>query len=292
MIASTLILISLVLLVVSLILVRKGILLSASERLAGRLERFQEARQRTPSRSYLSLLLLRGGIQLSSKTLFFLMLTLTPLILLVIALSDVMFGFLLLIALLVIGRLLISWRYQKRVKRMVTQLPSFLDHIIRSLKSGRTLGDGILLASEQAAEPLKSALGRSRRMIERGSSIEDAFDDFAKLYPKREFQIFALGVRINQRYGGNATEILSNLIILIRDHEKASRQLRAMTGETRISAYVLGGMPLLIAAYIFISNPDFILGLWNDPSGQTLLLIALLLQITGIAILWRLLRSI
>ncbi|WP_344957608.1 type II secretion system F family protein [Zobellella aerophila] len=189
-------------------------------------------------------------------------------------------------------RLYLSFRYRRRVKQMVSQLPQMLDHMIRSLKSGRTLGDATLLAMNSAPNPLQRGMGRSRRFIERGGGLGDAMDSFAELYEQPEFRLLALGVRVNQRYGGNATEVLQNLISLIWERENASHQLRAMTGETRISALVLGGMPLAMAAYIFVSNPEFLMGLWQDPAGKLVLLSALIFQALGSFMLWRMLRSI
>ncbi|WP_116474264.1 type II secretion system F family protein [Zobellella maritima] len=205
-------------------------------------------------------------------------------------------GFRLLLAVsfgsLLTARLYLSFRYRWRVKKMVSQLPQMLEHMIRSTQSGRTLGDALLLAMDVAPHPLRQGMGRSRRFIERGGRLGDAMDSFAELYEQQEFRLLALGVRVNQRYGGSATELLQNLIILIREREKASSQLRAMTGETRISALVLGGMPLAMAAYIFISNPGFLMGLWLDPAGKLILLGALLFQVVGSLFLWRMLRSI
>lgn len=186
----------------------------------------------------------------------------------------------------------LSLRYRRRVKKMVSQLPQMLEHMIRSIRSGRTLGNAVLFAMENAPEPLHSGVGRSQRFVERGGKLDDAMDSFSELYDQEEFKLLALGIRINQRYGGSAVEVLENIVVLIRERETAMAQLRAMTGETRMSALVLGGMPIAMAGYIFISNPDFLLGLWTDATGQFVLLTALALQTLGSFFLWRMLRSI
>lgn len=186
----------------------------------------------------------------------------------------------------------LSVRYQRRIKKMVSQLPQMLEHIIRSIQSGRTLGDAALLAMNAAPRPLHEGMARSRRYVECGGKLDDAMDNFANLHDRDEFRLLAMGLRVNQRYGGSAIEMLQSLIFLIREREKAGDQLRAMTGETRISALVLGGMPLAMAAYIFVSNPQFLLGLWQEPTGKLVLLSALLFQSIGSFLLWRMLRSI
>lgn len=185
-----------------------------------------------------------------------------------------------------------QWRYQRRVLRMVHQMPQLLDHMIRSLKSGRSLGDALLLAMASSQSPLRDALAPTRRSVELGVSLGDALEDFSQLYEREEFHILALGVRVNQRYGGNASELLDTLILMIRDREKAGRQLRALTGETRISALVLGSLPIGLAGYIFVTNPEFFLAMLAEPTGRSLLYFALGLQVFGSYLLWRMLRSI
>ena len=196
------------------------------------------------------------------------------------------------IASIVLLRFYLLVRLRRRLQRMIVQLPQLLDHIIRSLKSGRTLGDGFLLAIDNCQQPLHGALLRTRNSIQRGMPLSDAVDDFAALYEQEEFHILALSMSVNQRYGGNASEVLENLIRLIRDRDQASRQLRAMTGETRMSALVLGGLPIAMAGYLFLSSPDLLLGMWEQTSGQLVLLFAFALQLIGSFLLWRMMRSI
>ena len=186
----------------------------------------------------------------------------------------------------------LRWRTERRVRKMVSQMPAFLDHMIRSLKSGRTLADAMLLAMERSPTPLKDALAAPRRSIELGVALGEAIEEFARRYRRQEFHVLALGIRVNQRYGGNASELLDSLILLIRDQERAARQLRAMTGETRISALVLALLPVGLAGYIFVSNPGFFLGLWYEETGRYLLLAAVGLQLLGCYLLWRMLRSV
>lgn len=185
-----------------------------------------------------------------------------------------------------------QWRAHKRVERMISQMPGFLDHMVRSIKSGRTMGDAMLLAMKRCSDPLHQAMTPVRRDIELGVPMVEAINEFATLYKREEFHVLALGVRINQRYGGNSADMLKSLILMIRDRERASRQLSAMTGETRISAIVLAGLPLALGGYILISNPDFLMGMWVTSAGKIMLLLSLALQLTGCFILWRMLKSI
>lgn len=189
-------------------------------------------------------------------------------------------------------RLYIAWRYQRRLKRMIEQLPQMLDHTVRSLKSGRTLADAVLGAIEATDDPLKRAMSRIQRNVQLGVSLPEAANDFAEFYEQDEFRLFALGLKVNHRYGGNASELLENLIKMIREREQGARQLRAMTGETRITAYVLGGLPVSMVGYFMIINPEYLMTMWNDGTGRNLLFTATAMQILGCLAFWRMLRSI
>ncbi|TFY88717.1 type II secretion system protein F [Pseudomonas nabeulensis] len=189
-------------------------------------------------------------------------------------------------------RMYISWRYQRRVHRMVEQLPQLLDHSVRSLKSGRTLADAVLGGIESVENPLKDAMGRVQRNVRMGVSLPESASDFAEFYERDEFRLFALGLKVNHRYGGNASELLENLIKMIREREQGARQLKAMTGETRMTAYVLGGLPILMVGYFIMVNPGYLMNMWNDDTGRIMLFVALGMDLAGLFTMWRMLRSI
>jgi len=189
-------------------------------------------------------------------------------------------------------RLYISWLYHRRLKRMIEQLPQLLDHTVRSLKSGRTLSDAVMGGIEASDDPLKKAMGRVQRNVQLGVNLPDAVSDFAELYEQDELRMFALGLKVNHRYGGNASELLENLIKLIRERDQGARQLRAMTGETRMTAWVLGSLPMILVSYFMLTNPGYMLGMWHDSGGQVMLIVAVVLQVFGCLALWRMLRSV
>lgn len=189
-------------------------------------------------------------------------------------------------------RMFIRWRYRRRVRRMVEQLPGLLDYTVRSLKAGRTLADAVLGGIAASGDPLKGAMSRVERNVQLGVALPEALHDFAELYERDEFRLFALGIKVNHRFGGNASELLENLIKLIREREQAARQLRAMTGETRITAIVLALLPVTVAGYFLLANPAYLMNMWQDSGGQKLMLSAFGLQALGCLALWRMMRSI
>lgn len=293
MIAALLGLIGLGLLGVSIRLFYSGMRKSATERILQRLGQVQERPVVTLSeRDWLDRLLQRAGLERRNEHL----LTWLSVLTLLAVLAGLALGWLAGLGLLLAGpllfRLYLGWRYHRRLQRMIEQLPQLLDHCVRSLKAGRTLSDAVLGAIDAARQPLHGAMQRVRRNVQMGIGLDDAMQDMAELYDQDELRLFALGLRINHRYGGNASELLENLIKVIREREQGARQLRAMTGETRMTAMVLGLLPVGMAGYFLLSNPGYLLSLWQDSSGQVMLLAAFALQLVGCLALWRMLRSI
>ncbi|CAI8890543.1 tight adherence protein B [Pseudomonas sp. IT-P253] len=288
-----LILICLTFLGLSIRMFYKGLRQSGTKRVLGRLSQGQvQRRVQKHTWAGLERAFLRAGLGRPSDRLGGWLLLWAVGILLGFAVGDWTGLLLFLVVPPLAARLYISWRYQRRLKRMIEQLPPLLDHTVRSLKSGRTLADAVLGAIEVAEDPLKNAMSRIQRNVQLGVSLPDAASDLAELYEKDELRLFALGLKVNHRYGGNASELLENLIKMIREREQAARQLSAMTGETRVTAWVLGGLPIALAGYFLVTNPHYLLAMWHDSSGQIMLASAFGLQVVGSLALWRMLRSV
>lgn len=190
------------------------------------------------------------------------------------------------------GHVLLNVLYQRRLKRMIRQMPNFLDQVVRSLHSGRTLGDAIAQAVNASDDPLREVFALATNHVQLGISLPEALQEVAELYDQEELHVFSLGVAVNHRYGGNTTDLLENIIKVIHEREKLSRQLHAMTGETRLSALVLAVLPVSLGAYILFTNPSYLMNMWLDSSGRWLLLTSLGLQVLGCYTLWRMLKSI
>jgi tight adherence protein B len=99
-------------------------------------------------------------------------------------------------------------------------------------------------------------------------------------------------LRLATRYGGRADVVMERTATFMRDHEEAQRELLALSAETRMSAWVLGLLPLVMAGALFVINAGYILSMWQDPAGRAMLIAAGGLEIAGVALLYRLARSI
>jgi tight adherence protein B len=175
---------------------------------------------------------------------------------------------------------------------MIGQVPLFIDQIIRGLATGRNVEGAIKLAAEDLQEPLRDLIMRAQRNVELGDDLGDALRDAANFHDIKELHMLALAIHTSRVYGGSPREMLESIVNLIRQREQMQRELRAMTGETRFSAWVLGAVPTVMVGYILAVNPHYILGMWNDASGRGILLTAISLQVLGGLLLWRMVKSV
>jgi tight adherence protein B len=152
--------------------------------------------------------------------------------------------------------------------------------------------NALSLAAEETPDPLKEVIDRVLRANELGADLGVVFQETANLYRINELYLLALAIRINRTYGSSVRELLQNVAKMILEREAARRELRALTGETRVTAWVLGLLPPGMAVYIMAMNPKYLEGMWQDPSGKIMLIVAVALQIAGALALWRMIKSI
>lgn len=192
----------------------------------------------------------------------------------------------------IFGFLLPYSRLQRRHSAIIAEIPLFIDQLLRSLSTGRSLESAIRFASSEAKPPLQYVLNRVIRAADLGAELAESLTEAALLHDLRELNLIALAMRISNNHGSNPRDMLESVVKMVRQQELARQELAAMTGETRMSAWVLGLTPIAIAVYIMMMNPNYLNMLLQDATGQTMVMVALMLQCSGVFILWRMLRSV
>lgn len=192
---------------------------------------------------------------------------------------------------LIVGFVLLTRQAASRRRKIVGQLPDFLESTIRVLAAGNTLEESIVSAARESAEPLRSLFQSISRQVRLGAPIEGVLMEAGRLHKMRDLRVMALAASVNRKYGGSLKNILRSLVQAIRSREAAARELRALTAETRFSAMVLSIIPVGLTGYILIINRPYYVNMWADPSGRILLIASVILQFTGIIVIWRMMRS-
>ena len=168
-------------------------------------------------------------------------------------------------------RWFVSFRRGRRVKAFLNEFPNALDIIVRAVKSGLPLNDGIRLIASEAPEPVKSEFRRIVELQQVGMSIPEATMRMPETMPCPEAGFFGIVIQIQQQAGGNLSEALGNLSRVLRDRKKMKAKVQALSMEAKASAAIIGALPFIVALLVYLSSPNYIMPLFTTSTGHLIL---------------------
>lgn len=177
---------------------------------------------------------------------------------------------------------------KRRVRQFEEQFPEAIDLIARSMRAGHALSTGLKMAAEELPPP---AGVEFRKLYERqnyGAQLSESLRAFADAVPSLDARFFVTAVLTQRETGGNLAEVLDRLASVMRERFRIRRDVRVRSAHGRITAYILAGMPPVLAVFLMISSPAQFSVLLTDPLGIRMLEAAALLQVTGVLIVRKL----
>ncbi|NAW65938.1 pilus assembly protein TadB [Photobacterium halotolerans] len=193
-----------------------------------------------------------------------------------------------------VGFILLLGQIRKNNKRrkILQQLPGFIDHLNRRVHVGMSLNKAVEQVLPAMNNPLRNVAQRAVQRTSLGTELYDSFYKEAKITGVQEFALLGSVFKVNHQFGGSVTAALENLVELLHQQERSQRELKSMTGETRVTAWVMGVAPTAMAIYMLVSNPQQLLSMWADESGRQALMLGIGAQVLGALVLWRMVRSL
>ena len=193
-------------------------------------------------------------------------------------------------ALAILPLLYIQRKRNLRLNKLEQQLPDAIDLMIRALRSGHAFSSGLQMIGDEMSEPIADEFRIVHDEINFGVSLQQALMNLSERIPITDLRYFVVSVLIQRDSGGNLTEVLGNLSRLIRERLKFIAKVRVLSSEGRLSAWVLGIMPFVLAAIMSLVNPKFMSLLWTDPIGIAIVKYMLILMVIGVFILRAIIR--
>jgi tight adherence protein B len=172
----------------------------------------------------------------------------------------------------------------RRSDKMREQLPDVLTIMASSLRAGHSFLQALDTVAREIPAPANVEFQRLVAEIRLGRPAEDALEALADRVGSADFRWAVLAVNIQREVGGNLAEILDNVSDTLRERATMRRQIKVLTAEGRLSAWVLAILPFAIAIYMFAVNPDYISLLFTTQMGLFMLGVAGVLMVLGI--LW------
>jgi tight adherence protein B len=182
-------------------------------------------------------------------------------------------------------RWFVSFRRGRRVKAFLNEFPNALDVIVRAVKSGLPLNDGIRLIAQESQEPVKTEFRRIVEAQQMGMPTAEATLRMQETMPCPEAGFFGIVIQIQQQAGGNLSEALGNLSRVLRDRKKMKAKVQALSMEAKASAAIIGALPFIVAFLVYLTSPGYIMPLFTTSKGHLILGISAIWMAMGVFVM-------
>jgi tight adherence protein B len=184
----------------------------------------------------------------------------------------------------------VSYRRGKRFQKFEELFPEAIDTLARAVRAGHAFTTALELIANEVADPVASEFRKLFEEQKFGMPVRDALLNLTERIPLVDVKFFVTAVMLQRETGGNLAEILDNLSYMIRERFKIMRQVRVHTAQGRLTMLLLMLLPPLIVSVMLLVNPGFIMPLFTDPAGHTLIVVGIMLQTFGYFVIRKVIR--
>jgi len=234
----------------------------------------------------------RAGMSLKGTEFIFIHLTMVVIATLVSFLLTKNISLMIMIVLIVVFLpfLYINFKTGQRLKKFNEQLPDTLQLIEGALKAGYSLNQSLAMIIEETKPPISEEFKITLSEIRIGLPEKEALENMAARINSELFSWVVKAINIQREVGGNLAEIMNIIANTIRERDRVLRQISALTSEGKLSAYVLIGLPIVIAIALSMLNRSYIVVLITTKMGMGMLALAIILMIAGIIWILRIVK--
>ncbi len=161
--------------------------------------------------------------------------------------------------------MVVNYYIKKRIAQFTTRFPEAIELLVRGLRSGLPVSETLTIVAQEIPGPVGEEFKLVTERIRIGRTMEEALQDTADRLGTPEFQFFCITLAIQRETGGNLAETLSNLADVLRKRAQMKLKIKAMSSESKASAYIIGVLPFGVFAMIYSINPGYMGGFFVDP---------------------------
>ncbi len=178
-------------------------------------------------------------------------------------------------------------RQSRRLKAFDSQLPDVLDHLQGSLRAGYGLLQAVEWVSRQIPNPAGMEFDRVLREVQLGRTLLDALDSMVRRIPSDDLALIITAIKIQYEVGGSLAEVLETVAHTIRERVRIHREIRVLTSQQRYSGYVLIALPIGLAAFLMLVNPEYEMRLFEPGPTLCIPIGAVLMMVVGYILMRR-----
>jgi tight adherence protein B len=183
--------------------------------------------------------------------------------------------------------LFLRFRQTRRLYAFNDQLNDAITLLANSLRSGYSLLQSMEMVGRELPPPMSEEFQRVTREIGLGLSNQDALNNLLRRIESDDLDMMITAINIHHEVGGNLAEILDTIGHTIRERVRIKGEIRTLTAMARYSGYLVSILPVAVAGLLFVMNTDYMSGLWQDPCGVQMILVAGIGMVSGWIIIRR-----
>ena len=145
----------------------------------------------------------------------------------------------------------------RRVGRFTAKFPDAIDLLVRGLRSGLPISETIGVVGHEIDGPVGEEFRAVSDKMKIGRTMDAALQETADRLGTPEFQFFVITIAIQRETGGNLAETLANLSNVLRLRGQMKLKIKAMSSESKASAYIIGALPFIVFAMIWVINGTY-----------------------------------
>lgn len=153
---------------------------------------------------------------------------------------------------------------KRRTNAFVTKFADGIELLVRGLRSGLPVTETLAVVAQEVPGPVGQEFKGIVERIKIGRTMEESLQETADRLGIPEFNFFTITLAIQRETGGNLAETLSNLADVLRKRSQMKLKIRAMSSESKASAYIVGSLPFIVFGLIYWINPDYLGGFFSD----------------------------
>ncbi len=181
--------------------------------------------------------------------------------------------------------LYVGYKRRRRFHRFEELFPDAMDMLARAVRTGYAVSSAFELIADEMPEPMNQELRVLYEQQNLGLPLREALDNLAIRVPLSDVRIFVTTMQIQTQSGGNLSEILENLAMVVRERFKIHRQIRIYTAEGRLSLVILSALPPVAGLLFYLMHPSYMVRLFEDPMGHVFIAVALIMQFIGFMVI-------
>jgi tight adherence protein B len=172
---------------------------------------------------------------------------------------------------LLLPHLAVGWLVSRRRKKFSKFFPDAIGLMVRGLKAGLPVTESLLVVGREVSDPVGEEFRRVGDQVRLGQAIEDALWAVAKRLDLAEFNFLVVTMSIQRETGGNLAETLENLDDMLRKRHQMKLKIKAMSSEAMATAMIIGSLPFVMSAILFLVSRAYIMTLFNTDLGRIML---------------------